>query len=136
MADRLAALAAGLKAQALAEGFALAGVASAAGSPRLQLRSAALERWLAAGHAAGLGWMHDPRRRQVEALLPGAASLLLVALDYSRPERQQPQAPASPATAGDATTTASSTAGCGGWVAGCSSIGPTAAGGCASMRRP
>jgi epoxyqueuosine reductase len=93
MADRLAALAAGLKAQALAEGFALAGLASAAGSPRLQLRSEALERWLAAGHAAGMGWMHDPRRRQLQALLPGAASLLLVALDYSRPERQQPQAP-------------------------------------------
>mgnify|MGYP003333775192 CR=1 FL=1 len=93
MADRLADLAADLKAEALAAGFALAGLASAAGSGRLQLRTEALERWLAAGHAADLAWMHDPRRRQVQALLPGAASLLLVALDYSRPERQDPRAP-------------------------------------------
>ena len=71
-----------LKQEARRLGFDPVGVASADGSGRLSLRSAALERWLEAGHAGSMGWMHDTRRRRVEALLPGVRSLLMVGLPY------------------------------------------------------
>ena len=63
-------------------GFAAVGIAAAAGSERLRLRTAALERWLAAGHQADMAWMADPRRRAVEALLPGVRSVVAVGLPY------------------------------------------------------
>jgi epoxyqueuosine reductase len=63
-------------------GFDPVGIASAAGSDRLRLRNAALERWLAAGHHGSLAWMEDPRRRQIESLLPGVRSLVAVGLSY------------------------------------------------------
>ena len=71
-----------LKQQARQLGFAAVGIASAAGSERLRLRTAALERWLAAGHQADMAWMADPRRRAVEALLPGVRSVVAVGLPY------------------------------------------------------
>ena len=71
-----------LKQQARQLGFAAVGIASAAGSERLHLRTAALERWLAAGHQADMAWMADPRRRAVEALLPGVRSVVAVGLPY------------------------------------------------------
>jgi len=71
-----------LKQQARQLGFAAVGIASAAGSDRLRLRTAALERWLAAGHQADMAWMADPRRRAVEALLPGVRSVVAVGLSY------------------------------------------------------
>ena len=81
-AEEASALAASLKREAQKLGFDPVGLASPIGSERLRLRTAALERWLAAGHQAAMGWMEDPRRRQVEALLPGVRSLLAVALPY------------------------------------------------------
>ena len=71
-----------LKQQARQLGFAAVGIASAAGSARLRLRTAALERWLAAGHQADMAWMADPRRQAVEALLPGVRSVVAVGLPY------------------------------------------------------
>ncbi len=71
-----------LKQQARQLGFAAVGIASAAGSERLRLRTAALERWLEAGHQADMAWMADPRRRAVEALLPGVRSVVAVGLPY------------------------------------------------------
>jgi epoxyqueuosine reductase len=71
-----------LKQQARQLGFAAVGIASAAVSERLRLRTAALERWLAAGHQADMAWMADPRRRAVEALLPGVRSMVAVGLPY------------------------------------------------------
>jgi len=76
------ALAASLKREAQRLGFEPVGLASADGSARLRLRTAALERWLAAGHQASMDWMRDPRRRSLEALLPGVESLLAVGLPY------------------------------------------------------
>jgi epoxyqueuosine reductase len=71
-----------IKAQARELGFDPIGIAAVPGSGRLPLRTAALERWLDAGHQAGMGWMADPRRRSIEALLPGVRSVLAVALNY------------------------------------------------------
>jgi epoxyqueuosine reductase len=75
-------LAAGLKAEAQRLGFDPVGIARTVPDARMQLRSAALERWLAAGHHGAMGWMEDPRRQRIDALLPGARSMLVVALPY------------------------------------------------------
>jgi epoxyqueuosine reductase len=71
-----------LKEQARQLGFDPVGIATVPGGERLELRTAALERWLAAGHQADMAWMADPRRRAVEQLLPGVRSLLAVGLNY------------------------------------------------------
>ncbi len=71
-----------LKREAAALGFDPVGIAAVPGGPRLALRNAALERWLAAGHQAGMAWMADPRRRAVQSLLPEARSLVAVALPH------------------------------------------------------
>lgn len=75
-------LAAELKQEARRLGFDPVGIAAVPGGPRLPLRHAALERWLAAGHQAEMAWMADGRRRAVAALLPGVRSLLAVGLSY------------------------------------------------------
>ncbi len=71
-----------LKQQARALGFDPVGIAAVPGSARIGLRTAALERWLAAGHQADMGWMADPRRRAIEGLLPGVRSVVAVGLSY------------------------------------------------------
>lgn len=71
-----------LKQQAREQGFDPVGVARLPGSSRLRLRTAALERWIAAGHQADMGWMAAPRRKDAGLLLEGATSLLAVGLNY------------------------------------------------------
>jgi epoxyqueuosine reductase len=61
------------------EGFDPVGIAAVAGSARLRSRTAALARWLGAGHQADMAWMQDPRRRRIQELLPGVRSLIAVA---------------------------------------------------------
>jgi epoxyqueuosine reductase len=78
----LAALGRELRHEARRLGFDPVGVAQVPAGPRLALRTASLERWLAAGHQAGMDWMADPRRRRIEDLLPGVRSLLAVGLNY------------------------------------------------------
>lgn len=75
-------LAQALKQKAEDLGFDPVGIAAVPGSPRIALRRAALERWLAAGHQAEMGWMADPRRRAIEALLPGVRSVVAVGLPH------------------------------------------------------
>ncbi|MFZ9168005.1 tRNA epoxyqueuosine(34) reductase QueG [Vulcanococcus sp.] len=83
-------LAQAVKEQALALGFDLVGIASAQGSPRVQLRTAALQRWLAAGHQAEMAWMQDPRRLDLQQLLPGVQSVIAVGLNYYVDAERQP----------------------------------------------
>ncbi|MFM8526039.1 MAG: tRNA epoxyqueuosine(34) reductase QueG [Cyanobacteriota bacterium] len=80
--DPTSALAQALRAEARRLGFDPVGVAAVPGSDRLPLRTAALERWLDAGHQASMGWMADPKRRDVEQLLPGVRSLVAAGLNY------------------------------------------------------
>lgn len=87
-----AALAGQLKAQALATGFAVAGLARVDQPGALPARTAALERWLQAGHHASMAWMNDPRRRRIETLLPGVCSVLAVGLNYWVARQQCPDA--------------------------------------------
>lgn len=88
-----AGLAAQLKAQAIREGFAVAGIALIPGGERIRLRTAALQRWLEQEHQADMAWMQDPRRQAISTLLPGARSLLAVGLNYYVNAHQQPGSP-------------------------------------------
>ena len=76
------ALAAEIRREARRLGFDPVGIAAVPAGDRLRLRSAALERWLAAGHQADMAWMNDPRRRDVTQLLEGVRSLVAVGLNY------------------------------------------------------
>ena len=71
-----------LKDRAFQEGFNPVGIASLPGSSRLQLRTAALQRWLQQGFQADMGWMAAERRRDPARLLDGAKSVLAVGLNY------------------------------------------------------
>jgi epoxyqueuosine reductase len=71
-----------IKAQARALGFNLVGLTRAEPSPQL----AAYFRWIDAGMHGSMGYMARPdrqaRRRDLNAILPGARSLIVVGLDY------------------------------------------------------
>ncbi len=71
-----------LKEKAIEEGFSLVGIAKIPGSKRLEMRTAALERWLSAGYQADMHWMSAPRRQNANTLLIGAKSILAVGLNY------------------------------------------------------
>lgn len=77
-----------VKQQARALGFDKVGIASAANPPDW----AGLRAWLAAGMAADMAWMADPRRQNLELVLPGVQSLICVALNYytSTPHSRDP----------------------------------------------
>ena len=79
-----------LKRQARQEGFEPVGIARLPGSPRLQLRTQALQRWLAGKNHADMGWMAAPRRQDASQLLEGAQSLLAVGLNYYVSEQSKP----------------------------------------------
>ena len=71
-----------LKQRARQEGFNPVGLARLPGSHRLQLRTAALQRWLDQKHQADMGLMAAPRRQNAAQLLDGVQSLLAVGLNY------------------------------------------------------
>ncbi len=75
-------LTAELKAQATALGFNRVGVIPAAPARRLEAYLA----WIAAGYHGEMGYLARPdrvaRRRDLEVILPGARSLVVVGLDY------------------------------------------------------
>ena len=80
--DQQRTLSQALKRRAAEEGFNPVGIARIPGSPRLQLRTEALQRWLDHGHQADMAWMAAPRRRNPALLLEGVNSVLAVGLNY------------------------------------------------------
>ena len=81
-----------LKEKAIQQGFNPVGIARIPGSERIQLRTAALQRWLETGHQADMNWMAAPRRQKIENLLEGVTSLLAVGLNYYVEEKPSPKA--------------------------------------------
>tara|TARA_Y100001968_G_scaffold329673_1_gene379577 strand:+ start:1362 stop:2336 length:975 start_codon:yes stop_codon:yes gene_type:complete len=79
-----------LKEKAKEEGFNPVGIAKVPGSRRIKLRTAALERWLEAGHHSDMNWMKAERRRKIEALLEGVSSVLAVGLNYYVDKERKP----------------------------------------------
>lgn len=51
---------------------------------------AALQRWLAQGFQGEMAWMPNPRRQEIQSVLPGAQSVISVALNYYQPDPQPP----------------------------------------------
>ena len=82
-----------LRERARAEGFEPVGIAQIPGSERMRLRTAALQRWLKAGHQADMGWMAAPRRLDPRGLLHNARSLLAVGLNYYVNQKPVPGTP-------------------------------------------
>jgi len=72
-------LTAQLKAQALALGFDLVGVA---GAEALGQENPYLQAWLEAGYHGAMAWMADPRRQDLQQVLAGVQSVVVVALNY------------------------------------------------------
>ena len=81
-----------LKKEAIKQGFKPVGIASVPGSERIQLRTAALQRWLNAGHQGEMNWMAAPRRQEIDSLLKGVTSLLSVGLNYYVQANKNPNA--------------------------------------------
>ncbi len=52
-----------------------------------------LPEWLARGYAGEMKYLHDPRRSDPRAVLPGARSLIVVALNYHAPHPLSTEAP-------------------------------------------
>ncbi|KGF89435.1 MULTISPECIES: tRNA epoxyqueuosine(34) reductase QueG [Prochlorococcus] len=71
-----------LKERAIIEGFAISGIAAIPGSPRLKLRTKALDRWLSNNHHSDMKWMEAERRKNIGSLLDGAKSVLSVGFTY------------------------------------------------------
>ena len=88
--DSIGRLSAELKHQARSQGFEPVGIACLPGGPQLQLRTAALQRWLTAGHQADMNWMAKSSRAQAGLLLDGAKSLLAVGLNYYVRQERKP----------------------------------------------
>jgi epoxyqueuosine reductase len=73
-----------IKAKARELGFSLVGIASAGA---LQQESARLQEWLRRGYQASMAWMErrTDKRCDPRAILPGAKSLVCVAMNYYTP---------------------------------------------------
>ncbi|MEW6510051.1 MAG: tRNA epoxyqueuosine(34) reductase QueG [Bacteroidota bacterium] len=75
-----------IKAQALTLGFSQAGVARA---QPLEEEGARLQEWLARGFEATMHWMRRTAERRIDParLLPGARSVIVLAMNYYTPHR-------------------------------------------------
>ena len=76
------AIADAIKQAALDLGFHKVGIARLEDPPDLS----GLTRWLEAGFQADMAWMNNPKRWQPEPILPGARSLVCLALNYYTPQ--------------------------------------------------
>ncbi len=80
-----------LKKEAEKKGFFPVGIATLPGSERMRLRTDSLERWLEGGNHADMEWMRAPARLEIEKLLEGVQSVLVVGLNYfTEPEKRNP----------------------------------------------
>jgi epoxyqueuosine reductase len=77
-------LATRLKQQALELGFHAVGIAQVADAPADAI--ARLQSWLAAGFHADMGWMANPKRQNIQAVMPEVESIICVALNYYVPQ--------------------------------------------------
>jgi epoxyqueuosine reductase len=78
--------------QALSLGFHQVGIAAVAETPgEAEARAVAhLHTWLQQGYQADMGWMAAPQRQDIRQVLPGARSLIGVALNYYTPHAHSP----------------------------------------------
>ncbi len=83
-----------IKQKAIALGFHQAGIVSISRPPSTAEQTAKqhLQSWLAAGYQADMDWMSSPKRQDIRQIMPSAASVVCVALNYYTPH-QRPAGP-------------------------------------------
>jgi epoxyqueuosine reductase len=69
-----------VKAKAKSLGFHKVGIAAA---DALDQDVEHLRHWLDLGYAADMDWMQDPRRQDIQQVLPGVKSVIVVAMNYN-----------------------------------------------------
>jgi epoxyqueuosine reductase len=77
--------AAQIKQKALELGFHKVGIASAVSAEQ---KTNPLQRWLKQGFHAQMQWMNDPKRQDLQQVMPGVRSLICVALNYYTPHQR------------------------------------------------
>ncbi len=78
-----------IKEKAIALGFHKVGIASALvdWSTQDSLSATGLQRWLNQGYQADMQWMANPKRQDIQQVLPSVRSLISVALNYYTPHQ-------------------------------------------------
>ncbi len=79
-------LAARLKQEAIAVGFHQVGIACVSEADSTAI--AHLQAWLAEGLQADMEWMANPKRQQIQAVLPDVQTVICVALNYYVPHKR------------------------------------------------
>lgn len=75
-----------IKQQALKLGFHKVGIAAVAGNKTPAAQR--LRTWLAQGYQADMHWMANPKREDLDRVLPGVQSVICVALNYYSPQQR------------------------------------------------
>jgi epoxyqueuosine reductase len=75
-----------LKQKALTIGFSKVGISAAHSRNEVQH----LQAWLKKGYHADMAWMADPRRQNIQALMPEVKSVISLALNYYTPYHHDP----------------------------------------------
>lgn len=83
-----------IKQEAIALGFHQVGIARINSQPSAAEQTAKqhLQSWLAAGYQADMGWMDSQRRQDIRQIMPNAASIICVALNYYTAHQRPPEA--------------------------------------------
>ena len=76
-----------IEARAREIGFHAVGIA-AIDPNNTQAAATRLEEWLTLGYQAEMAWMSDPRRQDIYRLMPGAKTVIAVALNYYTPHQR------------------------------------------------
>jgi epoxyqueuosine reductase len=75
-----------VKEKAKALGFDKVGIAAVEGVEPIEVQR--LEAWIALGYHADMQWMANPKRRDINLVMPQARSLICVALNYYTPDQR------------------------------------------------
>ena len=76
-----------IKAQARAIGFHQVGIAAVESSTDYQQATQHLQNWLTLGYHADMAWMANPKRQDIQSLMPEARSIICLALNYYTPHQ-------------------------------------------------
>lgn len=79
-----------VKEKAIALGFHQVGIAAISAQPSAaeQAATQSLNAWLANGFQADMAWMNSPKRQDIRQIMPAAAAIVCVALNYYTPHQR------------------------------------------------
>jgi epoxyqueuosine reductase len=75
-----------IKQKAIELGFHKVGIASTDSDQTIAVQ--ALQKWLDRGFQADMAWMDNPKRQDIQQLVPAARSIICVALNYYTPDQR------------------------------------------------